>query len=139
MNGTAGREFLGLHPFFAPKNGWNIKQKFMSLFFYVHFFFLYLAGKRKETNQRKENRRLSKETVKCFIGNFSATSCCKNYLKTQLLLIKVLSGLRPSSLLKEQAYLQYHNEVVKPFCTFRRSSTAKEGNLLRLTLSEPCI
>ena len=58
-------------------------------------FLLYLAGKRKETNQRKENRRLSKETVKCFISNFSATSCCKNYLKTQLFLTKVPSGLRP--------------------------------------------
>ena len=23
MNGVSGRVFLGLHPFFAPKNGWN--------------------------------------------------------------------------------------------------------------------
>ena len=36
MNGTAAREFLGLHPFFAPKNGWNIKQKF-GLFFFDTF------------------------------------------------------------------------------------------------------
>ena len=54
--------------------------------------FLFLRRKRKETNQRKEKGRLSKETIKCFIGNFSATSCCKNYLKTQLFLIKSQQG-----------------------------------------------
>ena len=50
--------------------------------------FLFLRRKRKETNQRKEKGRLSKETVKCFIGDFSATGCCKNHLKTQLFLTK---------------------------------------------------
>ena len=106
---------------------------FVFIFFMFISFLLYCAGKRKEMNQRKENRRLSKETVKCFIKDFAVTSYGQNLLKTQLFLVKVPSGLRPSSLLKEQAYLQYHNEVVKPFCTFRHSSTAKEGNPLRLT------
>ena len=27
MSGTTGRKFLGLHPFFAPKNGWKKKHK----------------------------------------------------------------------------------------------------------------
>ena len=46
MNVTAGREFLGLHPFFAPKNGWNIKQQFGLFFFlYVHFFYFNTARK----------------------------------------------------------------------------------------------
>ena len=58
-------------------------------------FLLYLAGKRKETNQRKENRRLSKETVKCFIKDFAVTGYGQNLLKTQLFLVQVSSGLRP--------------------------------------------
>ena len=46
MNVTAGREFLGLHPFFASKNGWNIKQKYGLFFFlYVHFFYFNTARK----------------------------------------------------------------------------------------------
>ena len=58
-------------------------------------FLLYCAGKRKEMNQRKENRRLLKETVKCFIKDFATTSCGQNLLKTQLFLVKYTSGLRP--------------------------------------------
>ena len=40
----------------------------------------------KEKKRIKEKHALLKETVKCFIGNFSATSCCKNHLKTLLFL-----------------------------------------------------
>ena len=36
MSGTTGRKFLGLHPFFAPKNGWNIRHK--SYFVAASFF-----------------------------------------------------------------------------------------------------
>ena len=60
-------------------------------------FLLYLAGKRKETNQRKENRRLSKETVKCFIKDFAVTGYGQNLLKTQLFLVEVPSGLCPET------------------------------------------
>ena len=38
MSGTTGRKFLGLHPFFAPKNGWN--KKYKSYFLTTSFFYI---------------------------------------------------------------------------------------------------
>ena len=99
----------------------------------MFIFFLCILQAKKENEPKERNRRLSKETVRCFIKDFAVTSYGQNLFKTQLFLVEVPSGLRPDSLLKEQVYLQYHNEVVKPFCTFRRSSTAKEGNPIWLT------
>ena len=70
MNGTAGREFLGLHPFFAPKNGWNIKQKSLFLFFYVHFFSFVLRVQKKRNEPKKRKLALSKEILKFRNENF---------------------------------------------------------------------
>ncbi len=85
----------------------------------------------QQLKQEKKNRRLSKETVKCFYQRFCRDKLRSKSSQNTTVSSQVPSGLRPSSLLKEQAYLQYHNEVLKPFCTFRHSSTAKEG--------KPCI
>ena len=84
-------------PVLTLKNGWKVfcllfsfakkKEKYqretISFCFYTFIsFLLNCVGKRKETKQRKENRRLLKETVKCFYGIFLATSCYKKSLKT---------------------------------------------------------
>ena len=70
-------------------------HKSLLLFFLDTFLSLSCAGKERKVSQKKENRRLSKETVKCFIKDFATTSCGQNLLKTQLFLTKVPSGLRP--------------------------------------------
>ena len=108
-------KFLGLHPFFASKNGWNIKQKSLFLFFSLcSFLFFVLCGQKKRNEPYPEGHPDS-------YGSYLAYDSSEKGKP-------VLSVLRPSSLLKEQCVLTYHSEVVKPFCTFRHSSTAKEGN-----------
>ena len=85
----------------------------MFLFFLMFIFFLCILQAKKENepypkghpdsygsylaydSSKERNRRLSKETVKCFIKDFATTSCGQNLLKTQLFLAKVPSGLRP--------------------------------------------
>ena len=69
----------------------------MFLFFLMFIFFLCILQAKKENEPKERNRRLSKETVKCFIKDFATTSCGQNLLKTQLFLIKVPSGLRPET------------------------------------------
>ena len=78
MNGTVGREFLGLHPFFASKNGWNIKQKFMSLFFYVHFFSFVSCRQKKRNEPKKRKPALIKRNSKVFYQRF-----CRDKLRSK--------------------------------------------------------
>ena len=61
----------------------------------MFIFFLCILQAKKENEPKERNRRLSKETVKCFIKDFAVTSYGQNLLKTQLFLVKVPSGLRP--------------------------------------------
>ena len=81
MNGTAGREFLGLHPFFAPKNGWNIKQKFGLFFFlYVHFFLFFYEQKRKKRTKERENN-VYQNSLNCiYLQNFLTASLNENFV-----------------------------------------------------------
>ena len=93
MNVTAVREFLGLHPFFASKNGWKIKQKSLFLFLsYVHFLSFLRLKERKE--------RKPKEILKFRNENFRPlTKCQIRYGKFSFLHLKISnripSGLRP--------------------------------------------
>jgi hypothetical protein len=72
--------------------------------FFLRSFSFFVAKQRKKTNQKKETV-LSKDTVNDFIGDFSATSCCKNHLKIKLCLIKLTSGLRPEPRLKQKNFI----------------------------------
>ena len=82
MNGTAAREFLGLHPFFAPKNGWNIKQKFRLFFFlYVHFFLFFYEQKRKKRTKERENN-VYQNSLNCiYLQNFLTASLNENFVR----------------------------------------------------------
>ena len=82
MNVTAGREFLGLHPFFAPKNGWNIKQKFRLFFFlYVHFFLFFYEQKRKKRTKERENN-VYQNSLNCiYLQNFLTASLNENFVR----------------------------------------------------------
>ena len=101
MNVTAGREFLGLHPFFAPKNGWNIKQQFGLFFFlYVHFFLFFYEEKRKKRTKEREKPVFTKEILKLRNENFRPLSKYNfRYGKFSFLHLKISnripSGLRP--------------------------------------------
>ena len=101
MNVTAGREFLGLHPFFASKNGWNIKQQFGLFFFlYVHFFLFYYEQKRKKRTKEREKPVFTKEILKLRNENFRPLSKYNfRYGKFSFLHLKISnripSGLRP--------------------------------------------
>ena len=78
MNGTSGREFLGLHPFFAPKNGWNIKQKSLYFIFYVHFFSFVLRRQKKRNEPKKRKPALIKRNSKVFYQRF-----CRDKLRSK--------------------------------------------------------
>ena len=97
-------KFLGLHPFFASKNGWNIKQKSLFLFFlYVHFFSFVLRGQKKRNEPKKRKPALSKEILKFRNENFRPlTKCQYRYGKFSFLHLKISnripSGLRPEPL-----------------------------------------
>ena len=79
-----------MHEVTLPAASEAASGSYKTIFLFVHFFFLLRCKKKKRT--KKEKHAISKETVKCFIGDFSATGCCKNHLKTQLFLIKVTTG-----------------------------------------------
>ena len=102
MNVTAGREFLGLHPFFAPKNGWNIKQQFGLFFFlYVHFFLFYYEQKRKKRTKEREKPVFTKEILKLRNENFRPLSKYNfRYGKFSFLHLKISNRI-PSGLCPE--------------------------------------
>ena len=51
MNGVSGRVFLGLHPFFAPKNGWNK----ITILYILYFFFTYFCTDKSTKNSSYNN------------------------------------------------------------------------------------
>lgn len=67
----------------------------INFIFFRYFSFFVSCRQRKKSITKERNRRLSKETVECFIKDFATTSCGQNLFKTQLFLVKVTSGLRP--------------------------------------------
>ena len=76
----------------------------------------------KEKTNQKRKTSYTKRNSKYFNGNFSATGCCKNCLKTQLFLIKVTTGAcRPRTpcilLLKR---IEYREVLLKILYEIRR-------------------
>ena len=67
----------------------NERKKTFILF--ICSFFLFVAMQKEKTNQKRKTS-YTKRNSKYFNGNFSATGCCKNCLKTQLFLIKATTG-----------------------------------------------
>ena len=91
------------------------------LSFFICSFFLFVAMQKEKTNQKRKTSYI-KRNSKYFNGNFSATGCCKNCLKTQLFLTKVTTGAcrprTPCCLLKNflilhNKYYQYIKSVIE--------------------------
>ena len=80
---------------------------------FLTFIFFLCCGTKKE-NEPKERNTLIKRNSKYFNGNFSATGCCKNCLKTQLFLIKVTTGAcRPRT---PCCFKTCHSEALNMHC-----------------------
>ena len=74
------------YPYSFSKQGAFLRTKINKLaqliFFLRSFLFFWVAWQKKRNEPKKRKQTLPKETVKCFFDDFSATSCCKNHLKT---------------------------------------------------------
>ena len=97
-----------------------------------------MRRQKKRNEAKKRKLALIKRNSKYFNGNFSATGCCKNCLKTQLFLIKVTTGAcrprTPCCLLKN--FLILHNKYYHYIYTF--FITILSSNYVTYTILKEC-
>ena len=114
----------------------NVRKNIYLFYLFICSFFLFVAMQKEKTNQKRKTS-YTKRNSKYFNGNFSATGCCKNCLKTQLFLVKVTTGAcrprTPCYILKN--FLILHNkyyQYISPLIVL------SEGLLIFLDYTHSC-